>query len=86
MGLVKAFYGLAGSLLTAVYYAFFAADGQVPAFLLFLGIAQPALALVVTPLLRQGGQGAPAVHTSSARRFGFGYAVVLLLALLVLAA
>eukprot|EP00964_Phaeocystis_antarctica_P017821 scaffold9890_cov45-Phaeocystis_antarctica.AAC.1 len=32
MGVVKAFYGLAGSLLTAVYYAFFAAEGQVPAF------------------------------------------------------
>jgi|TARA_B110001469_G_C9278532_1_gene154414 hypothetical protein len=34
MGVVKAFYGLAGSLLTAFYYAFFAADGQVPTILL----------------------------------------------------
>ena len=70
---------------------------QVPAFLLFLGVAQPALAVVVTPFLRQGGmtsrsetpflrQGAPAVDISDARRFGFGYAVVLLMALLVLAA
>ena len=96
-----------------------------PAFLLFLGVAQPALAVVVTPFLRQGGmtsrsntpflrqggvtsrsntpflrqggmtprsetpflrQGAPAVDISDARRFGFGYAVVLLMALLVLAA
>jgi len=84
MGVVKAFYGLSGSLLTQVYRAFFSGEGQVPAFLLFLGLAQPAFAVLLSPLLRRLPHAGD--NDSPGRRFVLGYALVLLLAFLVLSA
>ena len=52
MGVVKAFYGLAGSLLTAFYYAFFAADGQVPTILLVRARARARARVTVRVTVR----------------------------------
>ena len=68
MGVVKAFYGLSGSLLTQIYRAFFSGDGQVPGFLLFLGLAQSAFAVMICPLLRRCVADALAPCTAFASR------------------
>ena len=50
MGVVKALYGLSGSLLTQPYKCFFSSDA--PAFLAFLGIGLSSLGTVVAPFVR----------------------------------
>ena len=83
IGIIKAFYGLSGSVITQYYKAFFSAiAGSGPSFLLSLGIALSAMGAAVTPLVRRAPTpDASPDFDAPRRRFGLATLNILGLAL-----
>ena len=81
LGVVKAFFGLSGSILTQVYQACFAKEGATAYFLLFMGTALPGLALGLSPLLRRRQFTLEMEVDRPLLRLSIGAACVLVLAL-----